>query len=274
MFNDVNYPPTRSASGIVVAIVDSGIDPDRLPSGTVLLPGVNLSGDGDIADTGDPAGHGTAVASTILRIAPGVRLLPVKTMNRRGVLREAALVESALAWIATRREALGIGIVCAAFADSSHRVSDESLRGTAVRRLIAELREAGVPTVAAAGNWYPEHRARSRHGMAWPAIIREAVSVGALAGREEGVKLANASQRLHASLGTGCSTTFFALPGEPGETSGAAAVVAGCLAALRQSFPGESVDASVVRLRRIQREVADADGLRWPTVDPRDLAAD
>jgi subtilisin family serine protease len=263
-----SYIANDTAAGIVVAVIDSGIDQNRQGPGIIVLPGVNFSGEGDSGNTGDIAGHGTAVAATIARIAPGVRLLPVKLMNRRGVLRDTAMVEAAFEWIVEHRAELGIAVICAAFADSSHRTSDETIRRSKLQRHIAALRDAGVLTVTAAGNWYPEHRSRSRHGMAWPAILRETVSVGALERKEEGVRLASASQRLHQSLDTGCSTTFFALPGEPGETSGAAAVVAGCLAALRQSFPDVSADALVEKLLGISRDVADDNGLLWPSVDP------
>jgi subtilisin family serine protease len=260
-----------SPAGTIVAVIDSGIDPARLPAGTAVLSGVNLSGEGDSGDTIDFAGHGTAIAATIARYAPGVRLLPVKLMNRRGVLHDISLVDSAFEWLKDRRSELGIGVVCAAFADSSHHTSDATFRGSALQRHIAALRESGTLTVAAAGNWYPEHRSRSRQGMAWPAILRDVVSVGALERKEEGIRLAYTSQRLHSSLDTGCSTTFFVLPGEPGETSGAAAVISGCLAALRQSFPAASADELVSKLFGRRRDIDDdGTGLLWPAVDPGD----
>lgn len=262
-----------SAQRVVVAVIDSGIDPERLPPGTAVLPGINLSGDGDAADTHDDAGHGSAVAATILGIAPGAGLLPVKLMDRRGSLRDKAMVDKAFAWISEQSAELDISVICAAFADSSHRVSDESFHGSALQRQIAAMLEAGtgIPTVTAAGNWYPEHRARSPHGMAWPAIIRETVSVGALEHAEEGDRLARASQRLHAGLQTGCSTAIFTRPGEPGMTSGAAAVIAGCIAALRQAFPKASTAQLLERLHSVRRSIVDEQGLSWPAIDPRDL---
>ncbi|MBO7743560.1 S8/S53 family peptidase [Paenibacillus sp. MWE-103] len=259
-------------SSMTIAVLDSGINADRLPPGTVVLPGLNLSGEGGEEDTVDRSGHGTAIAATIVGIAPAARILPVKLMDRRGALRDKSRIEDAFAWILANAEQFGIGTVCAAFADSSHRVSDEALRGTNPQRYIAALRASGILTVTAAGNWYPEHRGRSPHGMAWPAIIRETVSVGALAETEEGAGLARASQRLHASLNTGCSTAFFALPGEPGMTSGAAAVVAGCFAALRQAYPQEAGERLLERLRAGCRELVDENGLAWPVIDPGALA--
>ncbi|QHW29413.1 S8/S53 family peptidase [Paenibacillus rhizovicinus] len=254
-----------------IAVIDSGVNVEKLPPGTVVLPGINLSGEGDETDIADHSGHGTAVSATILSVAPAARLLPVKLMDRRGALRDKSQIDTAFAWILANAARFGIGVVCAAFADSSHRVSDEALRGTPAQRHIAALLASGILTVTAAGNWYPEHRSRSLHGMAWPAIIRETVSVGALADMEEGVGLAKASQRLHASLNTGCSTTFFALPGEPGMTSGAAAAVTGCFAAVRQAYPEEAGTRLLQRLRAGCDELIDENGLSWPVVSPLDL---
>ncbi|MFC4809847.1 S8 family serine peptidase [Paenibacillus sp. GCM10023250] len=261
-----------SPSSNTIAVIDSGLNAEQLPPGTVVLPGLNLSGEGGEADTADHVGHGTAVAATIAGIAPAARILPVKLKDRRGALRDKARIEDAFAWILANADRFGIGAVCAAFADSSHRVSDEALRGTNLQRHIAALRASGILTVTAAGNWYPEHRSRSPHGMAWPAIIRETVSVGALAETEEGAGLAGASQRLHASLNTGCSTAFFALPGEPGMTSGAAAVVAGCFAALRHAYPQETGDRLLERLRAGCTELLDENGLAWPVINPAAFA--
>lgn len=258
------------SKGAVVAIIDTGLAVERLGQ-AVVLPGVNLSREGDDDDTADHHGHGTAVALTILRLAPRARLVPVKLMGRRGVLRRSDGLEAAFAWLLERRDALGIEIICAPFADSSHATTDEPQRGSRLCEQIAALREMGAPTVAAAGNWYPEHRGRRPQGMAWPAILREVVSVGA-ARREAGsLSLSPTSQRLHADLGTGCRTTVFALPGEPGETSGAAASVAGCLAALRPIYATAGVD-ELVRIMLARSRVAlDAHKRPWPAIDPDEV---
>ncbi|WP_179223744.1 S8 family peptidase [Paenibacillus tyrfis] len=263
-------PPLGSAAATVVAVIDSGISPDRLNLIDAVLPGLDLSGEGDCRGTSDEAMHGTAVAATIIRYAPNAKLVPVKIMNHRGVLSAPNLIETAFDWIIEHRAALGIGVICAAFVDSSHHATDERFRDTTLQRQIAALRDAGVLTVTAAGN-YPEHLGRSLYGMTWPAILRETVSVGALHKQEEGVRFASASQRLPFSSDTCCGTTVFTVPGDPGETSGAAAVIAGCFAALRPLFPQASVTALVDRLLSARREVRDEHGMVWPTVDPGDL---
>lgn len=247
-----------------VAVIDTGVAP-----GPKLLPGVNLSGDGAPDDTIDPNGHGTAVAEAILRAAPEARLVPVRVLNSRGALAEEGLLPAAFRWIRQHSGELGVTVVCAAFADASHQTSDLKFRGAPLQAEIAALRENGIPTVAAAGNWFPERRRRGALGMAWPAILREVVSVGELERRPDGLWLTRTTQRLHASLETGCSTTVFAVPEGLGETSGAAATVAGYLAGLRQELPGAGVDQLVRHLLRDGATARDESGLLWPGLPTR-----
>lgn len=247
-----------------VAVIDTGLVAGRFDRS--VLPGVNLSGEGEPDDPLDGGRHGTDVAATVLRVCPAARLIPVKIMERRGVLRDLRVVETAFEWVRERRAALGIQVVCAAFADSSHEVSDAAYRGSRVQKLIAALREEGVLTVAAAGNWFPEHGRRHPQGMAWPAILREVVSAGALEEVAGGPRLTRTTQRLHADAGTGCHTTAFVEPAGLGETSGAAAVIAGCLAALREAHPDAPADELVRLLLRHRLEARDEAGLAWPAV--------
>jgi subtilisin family serine protease len=242
---------------MTIAVIDSGVH-----SSTPTAGGVNLTGAGARDDASDEHGHGTAVASTILRHAAGARIVPIRVMDRDGVLASPELLDAAFEWVLDRRKALGISIVCAAFGDMSHCRSDEEFRGSRLQTAVAALREAGVATVAAAGNWHNVYRAFREQGMAWPAILREAVSVGELAGD----RLSANTLRLHRSWGSGCATTVFAAPGPPGKTSGAAAVVAGRVAALRGAHPVASVDELIGLLLASGRTVEDG-GLEWPALD-------
>jgi hypothetical protein len=266
-------PHDRLADGVVVAVIDTGISPELLAD-AVVLPGVNLSDAGDSHDTSDPRRHGTLVAATILRLAPRSRLVPIRIFDSRGSLRPTNKLELAFDWVLQHRSALGIEIVCAAFADSSHATSDDAYQGSRLRQQVADLRAVGVATVSAAGNWYPEHRVGKPQGMAWPALLRETISVGAVERRSDGLWLSRTTQRLHSSLGTGCSTTVFAEPGEPGETSGAAATIAGCLARLRPTCADPTVDGLVRMLLRCQQPAHDDEsGLVWPAVIVDDILA-
>lgn len=237
---------------VTVAVIDTGLSPECLDN-PVILPGMNLSGEGEVEDTSDSGTHGTAVAKTILSIAPETRLVPIRLMNHRGSLRDRKKVEEAFEWILKNREALGINIVCAAFADFSHSTSDAEHRGSRLQQQIATLREMNVATIAPAGNWYPEFRHKSAQGMAWPAIIREVISVGEVEKHENGFRLTHRTQRLYPNLGTGCWTTVFAESSELGETSGAAAMITGFLTKLKQtsSHANEPLFISLPKLSQV-----------------------
>jgi hypothetical protein len=242
-----------------VAIIDTGLSLDR-PADAIVVPGINLSGERSEDDTTDGHGHGTAIASTILGLAPRSAIVPIKLMTDCGYLRSPDHLEVAFEWILDRHWDLNIGVVCAAFADGSHASDDGAYRGSRLHGLIAALRLAGVATVAPAGNGYQQNRIWGEQGMAWPAILREVISVGAICGQDFPC-LSPKTQRLQA-IG-GCGTTVFVEPGPPGDTSGAAAVVAGYLAAWKVDHPKATVDAMVKQLRRCQADLTDERGLIW-----------
>lgn len=248
---------------VTVAVIDTGISPERLEN-PVMLPGINLSGEGEIDDTTDSGKHGTEVARTILSIAPHTRLVPIRLMDRYGCLHERGKVDEAFEWILENRKSLGINIVCATFADFSHSTSDAEYRGSRLQQQIATLRELNVLTVAPAGNWYQEFRKKSPQGMAWPGIIQEVISVGEVEQREDGMWLTERTQRLHSSLGTGCQTTVFSTSGELGNTSGAAAVVVGNVVALNQFTSAKGREYIISTLPRSQQVAHDGTVFSWP----------
>jgi hypothetical protein len=250
----------QSSNLISVAVIDTGIDPERV-NAAHLLPGLNLSDEGESDETIDYGTHGTAIAQTILQIAPEVRIVPIKIVNRQGILRNLEAMSIAFEWILEHHDRLNIRVVCAAIADTTCSKSDEYYAEHPLRPLIARLRDAQVATVAAAGNWYTHHH---RQGMAFPAILREVISVGAISQTAAGVQLSDHSQRLHPSAGRGCYTTFFVEPGAPGDTSGAAATVSGRLANLAQ--PQTTVDQWLEQLEQSCQIVHDEDGLEWKII--------
>jgi hypothetical protein len=247
---------------ISVAVIDTGIDPQQFDA-RCLLPGINLSTEGPSVATIDYGTHGTAIAQTIIQVAPAVQIVPIKLVDRWGVLRDAEAMTMAFKWILANCDRLNIQVICVALADTSHSQSDARYQQHNLRPLIQALRSLEVVTVAAAGNWYPEHRRRSPQGMAFPAIFREVVSVGALIMTPVGFQLTPNSQRLHPSVGVDCFTSIFVEPGAPGETSGAAAIVAGYLAKLRQSQPELTIDELVDQLDQTGQTVLDENGLAW-----------
>jgi hypothetical protein len=238
----------RPRPKLAVAVIDSGVDGARVAAPRVV-PGINLSGDGAADDTLDRFGHGSQVALTIAAHAPMATILPVKLLGDRGCLRQHAQLEAAFEWILAQRVPRRIGVVCAAFADASCLQSDLDFRGTPMQVLIARLRDCGVPTVAPAGNGFRSGPDHGSPGMAWPAILREVVSVGALDRKPDRARVLTAStQRLRAQPGQACQTTVFSVAGPPYGASGAAAAVAGLLALLRHRHPRVSVERLVAQL--------------------------
>jgi subtilisin family serine protease len=236
-------------TSICVAVIDTGVNPNQ---GDVI-PGLNLTDEPDGYGT-----HGTEIAQTILSIAPHAQIVPIKIVNAQGILRNPDAMEHAFQWILENYDRLNIRVVCAAIADSSCSDSDEYYAEHPLRSLIVQLREVGVVTVAAAGNWYSNYQ---RQGMAFPAILREVVSVGAIEKTSAGFQLTQNSQRLHPSAQTDCYTTFLVEPGAPGDTSGATAIVAGHFANLARSRM--TIEESIEWLNRSCQMVLDDDRLMW-----------
>lgn len=261
-------PGTNRISSPVgaVAVIDTGVNADDLGN-HVLLPGINFSREGAIADVTDGAGHGTAIAKAILAIAPNARLLPIKLMDRRGLMRRMKILDDVFTWLVEHQQEFNICVVCAALADTSHQQTDEPYRESPLQQAIANLRMMGIPTVMAAGNWYPEHCHIHPQGMAYPAILREVVSVGAVQRQAEGWQFSRTSQRLHSDLATGCSTTLLVEPEQPDETSGAAARAAGCFIRLKATYPDATVDELLQTLNRFSQPMVEKSGLVWSVID-------
>jgi subtilisin family serine protease len=251
---------------ITIAVIDTGISAQHLPH-MVVLPGINLSGCGNLEDTSDYHGHGTKLAETISQIAPHIPLIPIRIMDNQGSLCDPENLTLAFEWIIQHQRTYEIGVICAAVADFTHRTSDHIYRGSALQKAIATLRDLGVPTVAPAGNWYPLFRAHAPQGMAWPAILRETISVGAVKRCNDGYWVHPLSQRLHLGLGTGCSTTIFAESGKLGNTSGACAVITGYVAEIRSTCVDATVDELIDILLTRQQSGRDESELIWPTIE-------
>ena len=82
------YPPDRltglaSGRGVTVAVIDSGVDADHPSVRGRVVPGEDplAGGDGRV----DCVGHGTAVASIVVQLAPDVTILPVRVSEQEAV---------------------------------------------------------------------------------------------------------------------------------------------------------------------------------------------
>lgn len=145
-----------TGAGILVAVVDSGIDASNDHLAGAVVDGVDFVGDGAGAFS-DPAGHGTAIAgqiaarqidgSGVVGLAPDAELLAVRVY--RGVDDESVRN----GWAPTP-DRIAAGIVWAA--DRGADVINVSLSDTAdqpvVRDAVAYATSSGALVVASAGN--------------------------------------------------------------------------------------------------------------------------
>lgn len=132
--------------GVVVAVVDTGVDGSHPELQHAVLPGIDLVGDGD--GRTDPNGHGTHVAGIIAAavdgsgtegLAPDVKILPVRVLDREGSGDDAVIAQGIL-W-AVRNGAQVINL-------SLGGTDRDPLLADAVERAVT----GGVIVVAAAGN--------------------------------------------------------------------------------------------------------------------------
>jgi subtilisin family serine protease len=139
-----NYP---QLSGVIVAVIDSGVDSTHPDLSAKLVPGYNFYD--NTTNTADVFGHGTAVAGTVAAIgnngigvvglAPGAQIMPMRTTDSTGYS-YASAVTNAMVWAV----------------DHGAKVLNMSIGGVAGVSTITSaaqyVRSKGGVVVAAAGN--------------------------------------------------------------------------------------------------------------------------
>jgi len=225
-----------SGKGLVVAVLDTGLNAEHIDFTGRVLPGRNFTRDGAATDTTDRHGHGTNVAGIIcagadhVGIAPGAQVIPLKVLGDQGG-GDFRWVREALDWVIEHHAEQRISVICLSLGDSRNHVSDTGFPRDSIQDRLRRLTASGVVCCVAAGNDYFTHG--SRQGMGYPAIFRETVSVGAVYDANEGSfsygaavahstaadRITPFSQRLHESTGGAAATDIFA-PGAPITSSG------------------------------------------------------
>jgi subtilisin family serine protease len=153
---------TALGAGVRVAVLDTGISED-VPFGVEFGPG-----DLEVADSepdglrDKPAGHGTHMAGTIARIAPGSTIVARRVLTGPGGIASSSAVAAAL--LATGDADL---INCSFSGPSLHDAAP-----IAIERALALLRPSTV-VVACAGN-------RATDRPQWPAASKRVIAVGAV----------------------------------------------------------------------------------------------
>jgi subtilisin family serine protease len=74
--------PAVDPSGVVVAVIDTGVDPNHSWFVNRLVPGQSFVG--DPLDSSDGHGHGTHVAGIVSQTNPAARIMPIRAVNAFG----------------------------------------------------------------------------------------------------------------------------------------------------------------------------------------------
>ena len=228
-----------TGKGLCAAVLDTGLNTKHVDFAGRIFATRNFTPDngGDANDVTDGNGHGTNVAGIVLAkgdhfgMAPEANVAPLKVLKNSGG-GSFAWVGDALDWVLQNRAAHNISAVCMSLSDGGNYIDDTPFATSALAKKIADLRDAKVAVVVAAGNDYFTHK--SKQGMGYPGIIRQTVSVGAVFDAEEGSfgyssgakafstragQITPFSQRLHPSVNRITRTEIFA-PGAPVTSSG------------------------------------------------------
>ncbi|MEV6301465.1 S8 family peptidase [Actinoplanes sp. NPDC051861] len=236
---------TSTGDGVVVAVIDSGVDAEHPDLAGQVLPGFDTIDDVEGGGT-DDNGHGTHVAGTVAAIAgndegvagiaPDARILPVKALDADGA-----------GWMSDTAE----GIVWAA--DNGAQVINLSLgapeRSEAVSEAIGYARNRGVTVIAAAGNEREEGSPTS-----WPAADEGVIAVAATDENDEYGEYSNAGDYVDvAAPGSDIVSTY---PGGDYDTMSGTSMAAPHVAAVAALLLGRDPDLSPDQIEDVLKDTA------------------
>jgi hypothetical protein len=169
------YSYDFEGEGVLVYILDSGIDATSLDFDTRVQPGTTYYPPQDVGSAGnsDPYGHGTHVASLVggtrFGVAKKVTLIPVRILDAQGTGSMDGLIKG-LNWVLSdvkSRNAKNVVV----------NLSLDAPFSTTGDAKIAELQNAGIIVVGAAGNMHMDAC------MRFPGGSTHLISVGSIATR-------------------------------------------------------------------------------------------
>lgn len=247
-----------TGAGVVVAVVDSGVDATHPDLAGQVLPGLDLV-DGSTDGRVDPVGHGTSVAALIagrgddsagvVGLAYEAKILPIRVLDSGNEYHDAMVVARAVQWAVDQ----GAGVI------------NLSLGGPAYSPALADALDyafaRNVVVVACTGNVLPASSAE----VWYPAREPGVVAVAGLGGDPD-----TQPDPLWASSLTGSSTVLAApaadlLTARPGGgywrvkgTSFAAPLVSAAAALIRARWPQMSAANVVQHLTATARDLGPA----------------
>lgn len=230
-------------NGLTVAVFDTGLNSGHNCFTGRVINGVNFSSELGADNTSDNNGHGTNVTGLIAGkgasefdpldgIATASKVLPVKVLpgSFDGIVK-------GLQWVFDNQQKYAISAINLSLGAPNTNYSDyegqlENDDGAAkLSDIINKLTERRVAVIIAAGNDYAKF---NDEGMAYPAIIKECISVGAVYDADVGSReyrsgakatstamdqITPFTQRLSSEVNGKCFTTIFA-PGASATSAG------------------------------------------------------
>lgn len=249
-----------SGSGVTVAVIDSGFDPDHPAFADTPMDAKDAwnafsdqDGFGNVDDIGNSedddgdglidemTGHGTHVSGIIVQVAPGAALMPIKALDSDGIGQAFYLARAI--YRALDRNADVINLSLGSTADT--RV---------VREATGDATDAGIFVAAAAGNSGPQGPRE------YPATLDRVFGVAATDAQDRPAEFSSVHASLDLSAPGDGIVSAFALDQPPSNplgspyalwsgTSMATPWVAGAAALLMEQNPGWSANQVAARLR-------------------------
>jgi subtilisin family serine protease len=241
--------------GVVVAVLDSGIDPlHPILSSSITPGGWNYVDDnGDLRDIGDGldsnnngtademVGHGTLVAGLVLRVAPDAMILPIKVLDSDGLTTTFTLVKGIYHAVSSGAQVVNISM-------------GSTIDTQVLTDALAAAQLAGVLIIASAGNEDTSSPVRFPAGAASSTVL----AVAATHNNDERALFSNFGE--HISLcAPGVMLTSTIPGGGFGRASGtsfAAPLVAGGAALVIERTSNDDPAAAALALRLAARPIS------------------
>jgi type VII secretion-associated serine protease mycosin len=278
-----------TGEGVVVAVVDSGVDATHTDLAGQVLPGADFV-DGTTGGQQDPVGHGTTVAGLIagrgddtrgvVGVAPKAKILPVRVLNKENRYDDPAVVARGVRWAVDH----GASVVNLSFGGQLRSDVLADALGYAARRDVVIIACTGNVAAGSAPHevWYPAREAGvvAVAGLVGPASLGATPSPGATA--QVGGSGGASTEPLWPGSLTGPQTVLTApavdlVGAKPGGywrvqgTSFAAPLVAATATLVRSRYPSMSAANVINRLIRTARDLGPAgrdDRYGYGEVDP------